>query len=77
VQDASAITQANTAPARYREGVVKPDKPEHEEERISLAGHDPEDVLRALLKVDPEAEPVEDNPAPPHGDALKNRTSKE
>lgn len=40
----------------------KPPKPERPEERISLAGHDPEEVLRALLKVDPDAEPVEDEP---------------
>jgi hypothetical protein len=30
------------------------------DDRLSLAGHDPEDVLRALLKVDPESEPVSD-----------------
>jgi hypothetical protein len=29
---------------------------------------DPDDALAALLKVDPQAEPVEDDPAPPHGD---------
>lgn len=29
------------------------------DERISLHGHDPEDVLKALLKVDPDSEPVE------------------
>ena len=28
------------------------------DERISLHGKDPEEVLRALLKVDPEAEPA-------------------
>jgi hypothetical protein len=31
---------------------------------------DPEEALKALLKVDPQAEPVEDDPAPPHGDPL-------
>jgi hypothetical protein len=31
---------------------------------------DPEEALKALLKVDPQAEPVEDDPAPPHGDKL-------
>lgn len=29
------------------------------DERVSLAGLDPEDALRALLKVDPDAEPVD------------------
>jgi hypothetical protein len=29
------------------------------DERVSLAGPDPEDVLRALMRVDPESEPVE------------------
>jgi hypothetical protein len=42
------------------------------DERISLHGHDPEDVLKALLKVDPQAEPVEDDPAPPQGDPLRD-----
>jgi hypothetical protein len=28
------------------------------EDRVSLAGLDPEEALRALLKVDPESEPV-------------------
>jgi hypothetical protein len=46
-------------------------KPPKEDERISLHGHDPEAVLKALLKVEPEAEPVEDDPAPPHGDPLR------
>jgi hypothetical protein len=32
---------------------------------------DPEEALKALLKVDPEAEPVEDDTAPPHGDPLR------
>jgi hypothetical protein len=43
-----------------------PDNPKSDQEdqqRISLAGHDPEDVLRALLKVDPESEPVKPEPA--------------
>jgi hypothetical protein len=35
------------------------DKPEHGGERISLHGHDPEEVLRTLLKIDPDAEPAE------------------
>jgi hypothetical protein len=30
-----------------------------DDQRISLHGHDPEEVLKALLKVDPESEPVE------------------
>ena len=29
------------------------------DERVTLAGPDPEDVLRALLRVDPESEPAE------------------
>jgi hypothetical protein len=29
-----------------------------DDDRVSLAGLDPEEALRALLKVDPEAEPV-------------------
>ncbi|MFI4985380.1 MAG: hypothetical protein ACHQAV_05280 [Solirubrobacterales bacterium] len=37
----------------------KPAQPKDSEETISLAGHDPEAVLKALLKVDPEAEPAE------------------
>jgi hypothetical protein len=50
-----------------------PDKPK-DDERVSLHGHDPEEVLKALLKVKPEAEaePVEDDPAPPHGDRLRD-----
>lgn len=40
------------------------------DKRVSLHGQDPEAVLKALLKVDPEAEPAEDDPAPPHGDPL-------
>jgi hypothetical protein len=31
----------------------------HDEERISLAGLDPEEALRALLKVNPASEPIE------------------
>jgi len=44
---------------------TEPTPPETpEEERISLHGHDPEEVLRALLQVDPdsEPEPVERDP---------------
>ena len=33
---------------------------------------DPEDALKALLKVDPKAEPVEQDPSPPHGDKLRD-----
>jgi hypothetical protein len=40
-----------------------------EDERVAIS-LDPDDALRALLKVDPQAEPVEDDPAPPHGDSL-------
>jgi hypothetical protein len=43
-----------------------------EDDRVSLSDLDPEEALRALLKVDPSAEPVEDDPAPPHGDPLKS-----
>jgi hypothetical protein len=32
---------------------------------------DPEEALKELLKVDPQAEPVEDDPAPPHGDPIR------
>jgi hypothetical protein len=35
-----------------------PDKPARDE-RLSLAGLDPEEVPKALLKVDPDSEPVE------------------
>lgn len=31
------------------------------DERVSLHGHDPEDVLKALLKVDPDAPPAKRN----------------
>jgi hypothetical protein len=34
------------------------------EDRVSLAGVDPEEALRALLKVDPESEPVDEQPCP-------------
>jgi hypothetical protein len=34
------------------------------DERIKLEGVDPEDALRALMQVDPEAEPVEPEPCP-------------
>jgi hypothetical protein len=37
----------------------KPTKPDRDDERISLHGHDPETVLRALLKVDPDSEPAQ------------------
>jgi hypothetical protein len=33
--------------------------PAEGDERVSLAGFDPEEALRALLKVDPDAPPVE------------------
>ena len=32
------------------------------DERFAMPGADPEAVLRALLQVDPDAEPVEDGP---------------
>lgn len=36
-----------------------PDTPDNtDDERVSLHGHDPEEVLRALLAVDPNSEPV-------------------
>lgn len=61
----------------YSGGIVwaMPDeKPEKEpsklDERVAIP-LDPEEALKALLKVDPEAEPVEDDPAPPHGDPLR------
>lgn len=42
----------------------RPAKAPADDERISLAGHDPEDVLRALLKVDPDSEPAKLKPKP-------------
>jgi hypothetical protein len=43
---------------------VQPDKSKRDE-RVSLAGLDPEEALRALLKVDPEALPEpKDNEEP-------------
>jgi hypothetical protein len=48
----------------------KPDKPE-QDERISLHGHDAEDVLRALLKVDPDAPPAKRNEDEPVEDREK------
>lgn len=43
---------------------VQPDKSKRDE-RVSLAGLDPEEALRALLKVDPEALPEpKDNKKP-------------
>jgi hypothetical protein len=33
-----------------------------DDDHVSLAPLDPEQALRALLKVDPESEPVEDGP---------------
>jgi hypothetical protein len=41
-----------------RQAPTTPEEPSAED-RISLAGHDPEEVLKALLKVDPDSEPVE------------------
>lgn len=35
--------------------------PAERDERISLHGLDPEQVLEAVLKVDPESEPVDDD----------------
>ena len=40
-----------------------------DEERVSIP-LDPEQALRGLTQVDPDAKPVEDDPAPPHGDPL-------
>jgi hypothetical protein len=49
----------------------RPTKDERDEPvKIDL---DPEDALKALLKVDPDSEPVEDDPAPPHGDPLADK----
>jgi hypothetical protein len=45
----------------------RPDSERDEPVKIDL---DPEDALKALLKVDPQAEPVEQDPSPPHGDPL-------
>jgi hypothetical protein len=42
------------------------------DERVSLAGPDPEDVLRALLRVDPESEPVEHRDDDPKDDPPAN-----
>lgn len=36
--------------------------PDERDERVSLEGLDPVEALRALLKVDPETEPAEDDP---------------
>jgi hypothetical protein len=44
-------------------------KPEDRDKTVKI-DLDPEEALKALLKVDPEAEPVEDDPAPPHGDPV-------
>ncbi len=41
-----------------RHDQAKPDP----DDRVSLAGLDPEKALRALLKVDPDAPPVETEP---------------
>src|SRR5271165_955365 len=46
-------------------GWAMPEKLDKDEERISLHGHDPEEVLRALLAVDPDSEPAEDEPPTP------------
>jgi hypothetical protein len=55
------------------------------DEPISLHGHDPEDVLKALLKVDPDAppakrnedEPVEEpEPLKDQGDPLSESTKR-
>jgi hypothetical protein len=46
------------------------EKPSERDEPIKI-DLGPEEALKALLKVDPEAEPVEDDPAPPQGDPLK------
>jgi hypothetical protein len=48
----------------------KPDKPEPADEDLVAVPLDPEDALKALLKVDPAAEPVEQDPGPPSGDPL-------
>jgi hypothetical protein len=48
-------------------------KPEPaDEDRVSIP-LDPEDALKALLKVDPEAEPVEKDTEPPQGDPVRDR----
>jgi hypothetical protein len=40
--------------------------PKHDpDDRISLAGRDPEEVLKALLKVDPDAPPAKRNKEEP------------
>jgi hypothetical protein len=43
--------------------------PEERDEPVKI-DLDPEQALKGFLKVDPEAEPVDDDPAPPHGDPL-------
>lgn len=42
--------------------------PQDRDERVSLAGPDPLEVLRALLKVDPEAPPADDEREQPASD---------
>lgn len=47
---------------------------ERDDERVSLDGLDPEEALRALLKVDPDAEPVaeaDDDPGHADGEPAK------
>jgi hypothetical protein len=51
------------------------DDEKNPDERVSLHGHDPEDVLKALLKVDP-AKPVpQDKALKDQGDKLSDEAS--
>jgi len=56
-------TQRRTEPVAVSAATFSPMEqphptPEQRDERVSLAGPDPAEVLRALLKVDPDAESV-------------------
>jgi len=46
----------------------------NDEDRISLHGHDPEDILRALLKVDPDSEIADEGTTKPDQEDAEKRT---
>jgi hypothetical protein len=52
---------------------AKPDKPAQSRERASLAGLEPEEALRALLKVDPESEPTDSDQSAAADEALPSK----
>jgi hypothetical protein len=48
------------------------EKPPKRDEPVKI-DLDPEEALKALLATGPHPKPVEDDPAPPHGDPVRDK----